>query len=292
MQAKRTYIIGTIIMIPVFCMILSVLFPEVRSEAETAEAIVQESGTRIKPETERNGILEVEFAENPQNRTTNGRIGAPSGFPDELSAMPCCNTSNTFNALGTLEEDDEPEAEEETSVERMGTDLPGSEDDPEECPAEADAETLASASESAEAVVPIYRVDGELLNPDLQRYAYETLESMGISWYYPTFLCQIYQESGFRQSAVSPQGDYGLCQLKGIYHDSIKEAAGIPWADLVADPYANIYAGAYLMSSFLEESGDLYTAISAYNTGFVTIYNPEYVNQVMQWVPTLEEVEQ
>lgn len=137
---------------------------------------------------------------------------------------------------------------------------------------------------------PLYTVNGSRLPDELSNYAYSVCQQFGIEWYYPHLLCQMYQESRFQQSAVSPSGDYGLMQLKGIYHAYFKQIAGIPWADLVNDPYANIYCGIYLMQMYLHQCGDLNTAISAYNTGSVNSYNPAYVNQVRQWEGTLQRI--
>lgn len=137
---------------------------------------------------------------------------------------------------------------------------------------------------------PIYLCHGQMLSEELQEYAYSVCEQFGIGFYYPHLICQMYQESGFRQSAVSPYGDYGLMQLKGIYHDYFKQLAGIPWADLINDPYANIYCGVALIAHYWNQCHDLNTTISAYNTGSISAYNPSYVSQVRQWEGSLQKV--
>lgn len=137
---------------------------------------------------------------------------------------------------------------------------------------------------------PIYLCHGQLLSEELQEYGYNTCVAFGVEFYYPHLICQMYQESGFRQSAVSPYGDYGLMQLKGIYHDYFKQLAGIPWADLINDPYANIYCGVALVAHYWNQCHDLNTTISAYNTGSVTIYNSAYVAQVRQHESALQQI--
>ena len=301
-QEKIIYAISAAIAVPIICMMLSVLLPESQPEAAMPEI--------LKPKEARFESVEPETSAYVQDRPT----GEPSGFPDELSAMPCCNVPNALELLDqekpTINQEinqepgeaiDEQETVEEASLPGAGAEQSAEEGHEEGCKADfqyeetlagtvADPEETdaAAAEEPAADAFRLYRVNGALLSPELQRYAYDTLESFGIGWYYPTFLCQMYQESRFLQSAVSSKGDYGICQIKGEYHEAVKAAAGIPWADLKADPWANIYAGAFLMAGFIQEAGDLNTAISAYNTGFVTVYNQDYVDQVLQWVPTLE----
>lgn len=137
---------------------------------------------------------------------------------------------------------------------------------------------------------PIYLCHGQMLSQELQEYAYNTCVAFGVGFYYPHLICQMYQESGFRQSAVSPYGDYGLMQLKGIYHDYFKQLAGIPWADLINDPYANIYCGVALIAHYWNQCHDLNTTISAYNTGDISIYNSAYVAQVRQHESALQQI--
>ena len=148
-------------------------------------------------------------------------------------------------------------------------------------------DTTADTTAASYEGIPVYAVNGAVLDPKLQEYAYACLAMLDIGFYYQTFLCQMYQESRFDQGAVSPWGDYGLCQLKGKYHDYFKQLAGIPEADLVNDPYSNIYVGAFLMAHYYKQCWDVNTAISTYNTGTFDAYNAEYVAQVRQWESTL-----
>ena len=149
-------------------------------------------------------------------------------------------------------------------------------------------ETTEATTEAIYEGIPIYTVNGDLLDPKLQEYAYMCLAMLDMGFYYPTFLCQIYQESRFNQAAVSAHGAYGLCQLKDTYHDYFRQLADIPDADLVNDPYSNIYVGAFLMAYYYHQCWDVNTAISTYNTGTFDQYNADYVAQVRQWESTLQ----
>ena len=164
---------------------------------------------------------------------------------------------------------------------------PKSEESGSEAPTET-TEAPTVVTTTAASATPLFTVDGALLDPQLQEYAYNTLCTLGIGWYFPTFLCQMYQESRFNQAAVSAHGDYGLCQLKGIYHTYFCDLAGIHGADLINDPFANIHVGAFLMAYYFNQCNDVNTAISAYYTGSVNEYSADYVAQVRQWETTLQ----
>lgn len=136
-----------------------------------------------------------------------------------------------------------------------------------------------------------YTVNGAMLPMVLQCYAYTTLKEFGCEDYFPLFLCQMYQESRFNQESVSAYGDYGLCQIKGKYHDYYKQLAGLhDDADLIHDPCANIYVGAWIMARNIKATGDVDLAISGYYMGTFEKYSEEYVQQVRQWESTLKVV--
>lgn len=140
-----------------------------------------------------------------------------------------------------------------------------------------------------------YSVNGATLDFDLQDYIYKTLKSYDMEWYYPTFLCQVYQESRFSQSAMAYHADgtvdVGLCQLKSAYHNEIRAIAGLgPEANFYTDPYANLLGGMALMRRNWMACWDANTAISAYLTGSTAVYSATYVADVRQWESTLVEV--
>lgn len=142
--------------------------------------------------------------------------------------------------------------------------------------------------------IPHYTVDGQLMATEMQDYIYRTCTDMGIEFYYPYFLCQIYQESKFNSHAVSRNGlDYGYCQLRIYYHDEFKAMVGHPEWDLINDPFANVYVGCYLMKNNLEASGyDISGALAKYFNSGNDYCNYTYVQDVSQWFTTLERIEE
>ena len=63
-------------------------------------------------------------------------------------------------------------------------------------------------------------------------------------------------ESGFQTDAVSPWGDYGLCQLNHLYFDSPNMT-----------PEENMAVGIGLLASNIERYGTVDAALTAYNRG-------------------------
>lgn len=251
MSEKKIYVIGTALCVVLLCMILSVLFPEGKSEA----------AAYAEPDMPGNGSESTEFAENPQNRPINGRTGAPSGYPDELSAMPCCmidNASNASNALEALEGDDEPETEDET--------------DPKE------AETA-----QEEKAFQIYKIAGELPDPELQRAIYDALLEAGIPYWYEGALAQCFQESHFLQYAVNPGNgvDSGLYQYRSTFWD---------WSQGdIFDTGAQIRRYAAEMAARFNAGLSADEAISRHKTSdYCTAVDWEYVRQVRQWLSKME----
>ena len=141
-----------------------------------------------------------------------------------------------------------------------------------------------------------YSVNGAILDFEMQDYIFNMLRKYEMEWYFPTFLCQVYQESRYDQNArayhLNGTVDVGLCQLKDRYHEEIKAIAGLgPEANLYSDPYANLSGGMALMHRNWTACLDVNTAISAYLTGSVSQYNETYVKDVRKWESTLMEVE-
>jgi len=141
-----------------------------------------------------------------------------------------------------------------------------------------------------------YSVNGATLDFDMQDYIYDMLSLYDMQWYYPTFLCQVYQESRYDQNLKNYHADgtvdVGLCQLKDKYHAELISLAGLgPRADVYSNPYDNLTCGMALMHRNWTECWDINTAISAYFTGNVNQYDPTYVQDVRKWEYTLMEVD-
>ena len=245
---------------------------EPQTSEETGEVLVEHTtATALESDAESHADSEDKDVSSPLEKDrqipeTEGEVNEPQTGEEELEGMVLESQTDEVvpteaSHLGVPQES--PESLQEPQV----------------------VETVSAVMES-----PIYLCHGQMLSEELQEYAYKTCEQFGISFYYPHLICQMYQESGFRQSAVSPYGDYGLMQLKGIYHAYFKQLAGIPWADLINDPYANIYCGVALIAHYWNQCHDLNTTISAYNTGSVTIYNSAYVAQVRQHESALQQI--
>ena len=133
-----------------------------------------------------------------------------------------------------------------------------------------------------------YRV-GECVPPyEWEWYLYAKLADRGLEWFYPTAVCQIYQESNWSQWSDNGR-DFGLCQQKGIYWDSRAAAAGIPGAD-IWDPYAQIHVYVWMMASYLQAAGgNVGRALSMYYLG-TDGWSDTYVGWVIKWLDYLEVV--
>lgn len=140
--------------------------------------------------------------------------------------------------------------------------------------------------------IPHYKVNNVVLSVDMQDFIYRTCCNMGIEYYFPYFLCQIYQESKFDPRAVSKDGiDYGYCQLRIYYHDDFKNQVGHPEWDLINDPFANIYVGCHLMATNLTATdGNISEALKLYFNSGSDYWNSIYVGDVMQWTGVLERI--
>jgi len=133
-----------------------------------------------------------------------------------------------------------------------------------------------------------YRVNGVTPPYEWEWFLFCKLEQFGIGWYYPTAVCQIYQESNWNQYSTNGR-DHGICQQKGIYWDGRAAQAGIPGAD-IWDVEAQIHVYAWQMSQYLAEAGgDVNRALSMYYLGYDG-WSDEYIGHVMRWVDYLEVV--
>lgn len=91
------------------------------------------------------------------------------------------------------------------------------------------------------------------LRAELQELILDECEAAGID---PLIIVGLVEtESGFREDAVSPTGDYGLCQLNYRYFDP------------AMSPEENLRAGIELLALHLERYGSIEAALTAYNRG-------------------------
>ena len=257
-------------------MVMAALFPE---HAAAEEAVVHES----EKEAETTGV--------------------PSGYPDELSAMPCCNVSNTLNVLNqenptinqdlTKEAASEPETEEETGTGETGEGYQGVAEgtgttvsDPSTQGTDASEASAETEAVEKEAGFRIYRIAGELPDPEMQRAIYDALLAAEIPYWYEGALAQCFQESHFQRFAVNQQNglDSGLFQYRSTYWD---------WAQGdIFDAGAQIRKYAAEMAARFNAGLSVDEAISRHKTSdYCTEIDWEYVRQVRQWLGQMEVVE-
>jgi hypothetical protein len=140
--------------------------------------------------------------------------------------------------------------------------------------------TLASRSslvESIAAQIPttadgfvVYNIN---LPEEQQQYAYNICKKYGIE--YELLLAVMYKESRFDANATG-SNSYGLCQIHGTNMSMLSYRLGIT---NLYDPYDNMTAGAYLLSTYFQiaanyVSGDSLTvyALNSYNMGDSAYY--------------------
>lgn len=97
-----------------------------------------------------------------------------------------------------------------------------------------------------------------------QNYLYDLCVQYGITEYYTLLIAQIYHESTFRTNLISSTNDYGLMQINACNHSWLRNKLGI--SDFL-NPYENMQAGVYMMSSYLHKYGDAEKALVCYNLG-------------------------
>lgn len=142
-----------------------------------------------------------------------------------------------------------------------------------------------------EQVRPLYSVDGHVLNEDLQNFLYDCLDAKGCSWWYEYALCQAYQESRFNTGCVNPRNleDKGLFQYKERYWAATAAQYGYSYPDIF-DPYVQIDVyTSQIADRCASRYGDPWYMLSDHYTGGYG-YNQGYVNDVTQWLYTMERL--
>ena len=194
----------------------------------------------------------VKVAKNPQIR--------------EMSGMPCENPEQFERWYATYEQ----ETSEEVTSERA------------EVHEESEAECVyAEPTEEIplETKIPLYAIDDQLLNPDLQEYLYQRLSDYQLEWFMPYAIMIAYQESKFNIYAENPNGlDKGLFQFRLPYY---------PGQDIF-NPYEQIDIFCQQMAN--RSQYDVYEMISRHNVSDYGSYNATYVSQVLAHEANLREV--
>jgi len=83
------------------------------------------------------------------------------------------------------------------------------------------------------------------------------------------FMALLCIESGFNQSAKSPVGATGIAQLMPKYAESFAQLCGYKTVDPsdILDTEVNIQLGSCLFQHLITETGNVYVALAAYNSG-------------------------
>ena len=137
-----------------------------------------------------------------------------------------------------------------------------------------------TAPEPTEAYYPIYKVDGDVLDHDLQRFMYEELNSQGIGWWMEYAILTAYQESGFDIYDITNGVDMGLLQYRITYWEERAERYGYPDADIF-NPYVQIYIYVRQTAERIRKGFSVEEVISKHKQSDWGPYDQEYVNQVM-----------
>ncbi|MBQ6679576.1 MAG: hypothetical protein IJM76_06085 [Lachnospiraceae bacterium] len=135
---------------------------------------------------------------------------------------------------------------------------------------------------------PVYAVGDEVLPEWIQDYAYKALDRRGISWWYPYFIVQAFQESSFNLRAVSSDGlDYGLLQYRAMYWGDVSAKHGYPGADIY-DPYVQIEIYADQVRDRLNKGLAVEEVISRHKTSdYAPYYDSYYVSCVTRHLRAL-----
>lgn len=132
--------------------------------------------------------------------------------------------------------------------------------------------------------IPIYRIAGELIDPDIQRTIYKALEAENLTDWYTGALAQCFQESHGDRFAINPHNglDMGLFQYRVTFWN---------WdlGDIFdAETQCKLYA-----KQMAERFGNGLTvdqAISRHKTSdYCTQVDWEYVSHVKQWLGQMTE---
>lgn len=126
---------------------------------------------------------------------------------------------------------------------------------------------------------PFYniQIDGTTytMSHELQTYIYELCLRYDIEWFYPYFLCQLFQESRWQEGLVTEKGDYGIAQININIHQHLSEILGI--TDF-ANSYNSVTAGMYLMYEYISKGYTVRQAMTAYRWGEANAYNADPEN--------------
>ena len=212
------------------------------------------------------------------------KVEAEGGY---LSGMPCENKEQ----FERWYEDYEQKTEQETSEEANQSEE--SEGDAEDFDGfrcvfsdQGSVENTAQSAQFDEAQneIPLYRINGDMIDPIIQQKLYDALERYGIDYWYEAALAQMYQESEGNPTIVNPTNgiDMGLFQYREPFWDYSRGDIFDPEAQIelyVEETAARINAGLTVDEVISRH----------FTSDYVTEVDWEYVQQVKQWLNKLEK---
>ena len=133
-----------------------------------------------------------------------------------------------------------------------------------------------------------YTVAGQRPSREYEQYLYNQLNNLGLSWWYPYAVAQIFQESRWNPNSTNGK-DHGICQFKGVYFAGRAKAyAGMNNAD-IWNPYDSLKVYAYYIKAILASHGnDVNKTLSFYICGDDSNWNQDYINRVLNWYNQLK----
>lgn len=144
------------------------------------------------------------------------------------------------------------------------------------------AETTETEPETAAAAAyfPIYSVDGDVMDHDLQRFLWEQLNEHGIAHWMPYAMLTAYQESSFDVNQVTNGLDCGLYQYRRTFWPDTAARYGFRAEDLM-NPYVQIVVYVKQTAKRLGQGLGVEETISRHKQSDWGPYDQEYVNQVL-----------
>lgn len=131
-----------------------------------------------------------------------------------------------------------------------------------------------------------YKVSTESPAYELEQYLYEQLVAVGIGWWYPYAVAQIFQESRWNPNSTNGS-DHGICQFKGIYWEERSASYGLTQGD-IWNPYHSLYVySRYIRDVLASHNWDIRSSLAYYITGIPGMRHDEYVNHVLGWMEHL-----
>lgn len=133
-----------------------------------------------------------------------------------------------------------------------------------------------------------YTVSGARPNAEYEKYLYNRLDELGLSWWYLYAVAQIFQESRWNPNSTNGR-DHGICQFKGeTFVARAEHHAHLYNAD-IWNPYDSLYVYAYYIRDILVAVNyNIYDALAYYITGNFGVPHDDYYNRVMGWYNSLQ----